>query len=77
MNKKFSRTFTEIVNLMMEKPVYLRMGKGKLSKRFKCSQEEIIRANRTFTLHKQRIQSKTTDIIIGFVISDNIFPAYV
>lgn len=31
---------------MMEKPVYLRMGKGKLSKRFKCSQEEIIRAKR-------------------------------
>ena len=31
---------------MMEKPVYLRMGKGKLSKRFKCSQEEIVRAKR-------------------------------
>lgn len=46
MGKKLSRTFTEIVELMKSNPVYLRMGKGKLSKRFKCSPEDIIRARR-------------------------------
>lgn len=44
--KKQNRTFTEIVDLMVSKPVYLRMGKGKLSKRFKCSQEDVTRARR-------------------------------
>ena len=44
--KKQNRTFTEIVNLMVSKPVYLRMGKGKLSKRFKCSQEDVARARK-------------------------------
>lgn len=46
MEKKLSRTFTEIVELMKSNPVYLRMGKGKLSKRFKCSPEDIVRARR-------------------------------
>ena len=36
----------EIVKLMIEKPVYIRMGKGKLSKRFKCNPEDIVRARR-------------------------------
>jgi uncharacterized protein YprB with RNaseH-like and TPR domain len=36
----------EIIKLMVEKPVYIRMGKGKLSKRFKCSPEDIVRARR-------------------------------
>ena len=31
---------------MVSKPVYLRMGKGKLSKRFKCSQEDVTRARK-------------------------------
>ena len=42
--RKLSRTFTEIVELMKSNPVYLRMGKGKFSKRFKCSPEDIVRA---------------------------------
>ena len=36
----------EIIKLMVEKPVYIRMGKGKLSKRFKCNPEDIVRARR-------------------------------
>lgn len=44
--KKQNRTFVEIVELMVSKPAYLRMGKGKLSKRFKCSQEDVTRARR-------------------------------
>lgn len=36
----------EIIKLMIEKPVYIRMGKGKLSKRFKCNPEDIVRARR-------------------------------
>lgn len=36
----------EIVKLMIEKPVYIRMGKGKLSKRFKCNPDDIVRARR-------------------------------
>lgn len=38
--------FTDIVKLMIRKPVYLEMGKGKLSKRFKCSPDDIVRARR-------------------------------
>ena len=36
----------EIVKLMIEKPVYIRMGKGTLSKRFKCNPDDIVRARR-------------------------------
>lgn len=38
--------FIDIVKLMINKPAYLEMGKGKLSKRFKCSPEDIVRARR-------------------------------
>lgn len=38
--------FTDIVRLMVNKPAYLEMGKGKLSKRFKCNPEDIVRARR-------------------------------
>ena len=38
--------FIDIVRLMVNKPAYLEMGKGKLSKRFKCSPEDIVRARR-------------------------------
>ncbi len=34
--------------------------------------EDIIRASRTFILHKQSAQSNITDIIMGFVISEII-----
>lgn len=44
--EKQKRTFKEVVDLMINKPVYLKMGKGKLSKRFNCSQEDIVRARR-------------------------------
>lgn len=44
--KKQKRTFTEVVDLMINKPAYLKMGKGKLSKRFNCSQEDIVRARK-------------------------------
>lgn len=44
--EKQKRTFKEVVDLMINKPAYLRMGKGKLSKRFNCSQEDIVRARR-------------------------------
>lgn len=38
--------FVDIVRLMINKPAYLEMGKGKLSKRFKCNPEDIVRARR-------------------------------
>ena len=38
--------FQEIVKLMMSKPYYIEMGKGKLSKMFKCNPEDIVRARR-------------------------------
>lgn len=44
--EKQKRTFKEVVDLMVNKPAYLKMGKGKLSKRFNCSQEDIVRARR-------------------------------
>lgn len=44
--EKQKRTFKEVVDLMINKPAYLKMGKGKLSKRFNCSQEDIVRARR-------------------------------
>lgn len=48
----------EIVKLMIEKPYYIEMGKGKLSKRFKCSPEDIVKARRevkNFTKKTPRI----------------------
>lgn len=38
--------FKDIVNLMIKKPYLLEMGKGKLSKMFKCTPDEIVRAKR-------------------------------
>lgn len=38
--------FKDIVNLMIRKPYLIEMGKGKLSKRFGCSPEEIVKARR-------------------------------
>lgn len=38
--------FEDLVELMIKKPYLLEMGKGKLSKRFKCSQEDVVRARR-------------------------------
>jgi uncharacterized protein YprB with RNaseH-like and TPR domain len=46
MEKKLKRSFKEIVDLMITKPVYIRMGKTKLASRFKCSEEDIVRARR-------------------------------
>ena len=37
--------------------------------------DDTINASKTFTLHKHRAQSSITDMIIGFVISEIIFPA--
>ena len=33
-----------LINLFLENPDRMRMGKGKLSKRYKCSPEEIVEA---------------------------------
>lgn len=38
--------FKDIVNLMIKKPYLLEMGKGKLSKMFKCTPDEIVKAKR-------------------------------
>ena len=38
--------FIDIVKLMISKPAYLEMGKGKLSKKFKCSPDDIVRARK-------------------------------
>ena len=38
--------FKDIVNLMIKKPYLLEMGKGKLSKMFKCTPDEIVKAMR-------------------------------
>ena len=45
MNKE-SKSLKEIVELMLSKPYYIGMGKGTLSKKFKCSPETIIEARR-------------------------------
>lgn len=38
--------FKDIVNLMIKKPYLLEMGKGKLSKMFKCTPDEVVKAKR-------------------------------
>lgn len=38
--------YNEIIKLMIKKPYYIEMGKGKLSKKFKCSPDDIVRARK-------------------------------
>lgn len=66
--KKQNRTFTEIVDLMVNKPVYLKMGKGKLSKRFKCSQEDVARARKEAKLIMAINKSNNAPKILFFDI---------
>jgi hypothetical protein len=45
----------DIVNLMVKKPYLLEMGKGKLSKMFKCTPEDIVKAKRDAREFTRRI----------------------
>ena len=74
--KKQKRTFTEIVDLMLNKPVYLRMGKGKLASRFKCSQEDITRARREAKLIMSINKSNNAPKILFFDIETTPMVSY-
>ena len=74
--KKQNRTFAEIVELMVSKPIYLRMGKGKLSKRFKCSQEDVTRARKEAKLIMAINKSNNAPKILFFDIETTPMISY-
>lgn len=73
-------TLEEVILKFKEKPYYLEMGKGKLSKKFKCSQEDIIEARRIVrenTNNSTPINTNKTPKILMFDVETAPLRAFV